>query len=236
MSAFEAGSIWKATVDFGVGDGVRDKFFVLLNSWSDSPKHLLAAFTTSNSARYSARETSKQCGCPAAPCYRVEVGQVTCFPVKTWIQFDNVHPTRPDALEQRRAAGTAKHLLDLPTDLLFSVLHCAKKSNDLTGEKLAMIETTLKRLEQERERARKAKPPTKASAPPPPPSPPSSALTIESLRTELARCGKCEAELCDLLGIPVEDLVSGLAGPLDERFVAEIHAGVELLGGKAPQR
>ncbi len=128
-----------ANVDFG--DGVRKKYFVLLSECENEAEHFVVAFTTSQQ-RYQG-ETTSQCGCPDLPCFRIDVGHEPCFSVKTWVQFDNVHPIQHARFQEMAKAG-ATFVHKLHPDRIRAVLNCAKKSKDIAGRDLSLIDRTLK--------------------------------------------------------------------------------------------
>ncbi len=205
-----AGAVWECQLDFRDGTGKRKKYVILLNTCVAPEEYFVAAVTTSNANRYR-KMGSKQCGSPEVPCYRIDIGQVTCFPVKTFIQFDNTDRLKPTKLQEMVVAGNAKYLLNLPQDRLFSVMNCALKSDDIEGDMLALIKKTLKSLEEARKKAlESAKQPAFALTPGV-----ANRLTPNFVRSELVRCGKTPEDFCALLGIPIQEFDKRINGPFD---------------------
>src|SRR5262245_6007279 len=84
----EAGDVWHLEGKIFPNDKSRAKFFVVLNT-PTVDENFVCAFVTSEGKRYF-NETSAQCSCPSLSCFRIDIGQETCFPKQTWVQFDNV--------------------------------------------------------------------------------------------------------------------------------------------------
>lgn len=217
---FTAGAIWEGYFDFNDGVPGRKKYVILLNDLIDSSDYFVVAFTTSNKERYGG-ETTKQCGCPDVPCYRLEKGQVACLPLTTWVQFDNTHPARPAELEAREKAGKLKYLLHLPEGLLRAVLNCAKKSDDLDGRLIGLVEKTLKKMDAAAKAAKDAK------QPPPPPKvdlnqfPEKEVLAVTLIRAELDHRKIAVETFCAVLEVKT----------LDGLCAGDVRAALELLDG-----
>ena len=226
MSAQEvgAGAIWEFQMDFE-DTGKRKKYVVLLNTCVDHEDFFVAALTTSRAYQY--RDFGpKQCGCPENSCYRIDPGQVACFTVTTYVQFNNTGRLRFTDLRAKVAAGSAKYLLSLPQERLFSVMNCALKSVDLAGDMHVRVEKTLKSLEEVRKKERAA---AKVSAKPLPhaamPALVVNRLTPNFVRAELTKYGKTPDYFCDVLGIPVqefEDFDKRPDGPPDQDIQAAL--------------
>ncbi len=217
---FTAGAIWEGYFDFDDGVPGRRKYIILLNEIVDSSDYFAVAFTTSNEQRYRG-ETTKQCGCPDVSCYRVEKGQVSCFPTTTWVQFDNTYPARPAELEAREKAGKLKYLTHLPEGLLRAVLNCAKKSDDLSGALLGLIEKMLKRFDAAAKVAKEAK-----QAPPRPKVdlhqlPDKEVLAVTVIEAELERHKVGIEAFCAVLEVT----------ELDGLCAGDVRAALDLLKG-----
>lgn len=231
MSAFDAGSIWWGLIDFDDGEGERKKYFVLLTACVNAGEQSCAALTTTKGdIRYrAAARAQSPCGSPKSPCFRIDAGQVDCFPATTWVQFDNAYPISRAGLEKLAKDGRAAFIQALDEQRLRTLLNCAKKSTDIALRDLARIGQALKALGQPKTPA----PPGTATS-----APPSSGANspMLSTRDRIQRyCSDCRAEFVGLVGISATDLASILADsakPPDD-FMVNAEAGFELLSGCA---
>jgi hypothetical protein len=227
MLGYRVGAVWAGRIDFGDGTGERKKFLVLLNDCLEG-EEFFAALTTS---KHKYGETPSPCGCPNAPCYRIEAGQVDCFPVRTWIQFDNANyltPVRLQHLAQERRATFVQMLDD---DKIRSVLACAKKSVDIPRRVLARIDRTLKAKLTER------KTPSKRATIAAEPSASLFGMANQEMLTVSTRfhrhCANCRSQFASLIGIAEAELATIFHGskqpPAD--FVSNAEVGFALIAG-----
>lgn len=213
-----AGAVWWGMLDFGEGE--RKKYFVLLNDCLQPGDHFFAAITTSQGAKRYRGETTAACGCPAAPCYRIEAGQEPCFSVTTWVQFDNAAPVTRERLDSMGRAGKSGFHGMLDPNRIRSVLNCALKSKDLPGRDADLIRRTLKAM------SAPAKKPTAAPSAPKQPSP------FAALQMRFERhCAGCKVEFWRIVeGFSKDDLPNIFEGTkgAPEGFVSTVEAGLDL--------
>ncbi|NVJ28680.1 hypothetical protein HUW62_46560 [Myxococcus sp. AM011] len=217
MNPYGTGAVWWANIDFKDGAGERKKFLVLLNEIVEPADFFVAALTTSQGAKRYSGETTAACGCPACQCYRIEPKEEKCFPITTWVQFDNAYPLRREKLDSMQRAGDAGFLQMLAADRIRAVLKCALKSPDLAGKHSAQVSRALKALN-----APKAQPPL-------PPSP------VARLKAKFdGHAPECQRMFGELLKRTANELASILTEktPPHEGFVDEAHTALELLSAE----
>ena len=224
------GAVWEIHVDFHDDAGKRKKYFVALNDCDDAKRTVVAAFTTSREDRYDFL-SGKRCGCPEKPCYRLEAKQISVFPLRTWVQFDNVNPMTLEKLRQFEAGGEAKFLSVLPDDLTRSLLSCAKKSDDVELVLIALVDKSLKRLEKERDLARKGEqtPPTISQDASVAAGIRGHPHTAQSILAELARHQLSVTDFFGLVGIAEMEIDARLCGPDGHAVANECDLALQLL-------
>jgi hypothetical protein len=224
--SYAAGSVWWFRHDFGGDRGEIKKYCVFLSDCSVSGGALLA-ITTSRARRYHG-QTASPCGYPDNPCYRIEPGEEACFPETTFVQFDNLRTFTRKELDGYEARGKAGYLQPLSEQRFRSILNCAKKSDDIPGSALQIIERTIKSLKPSRQTPPKGQP---VAAPPFVPT------EILSMRVRVdARCTTCRATLAGLMEMTEAEISICLTGTvqLADRFLENLGAGFDLLGTDCP--
>ncbi|WP_426749865.1 hypothetical protein [Myxococcus sp. Y35] len=156
--AYLPGAVWKFEKDFGDGKE-RLKYMVLLNDLSQPGSLSIAAITTSRGAQRYPPQTAA-CGCPEHPYFRIDPKQEACFPIATWVEFNNAHLLTRSKLDSIERDGQAKFLQRLAPDRIRAVLNCALKSRDMPLKNLEMVDRTLKGMN-----SPKAKPPPPLASP-----------------------------------------------------------------------
>jgi hypothetical protein len=238
MDRFSAGSVWWGLVDFNKGQ--VKKYFVLLSDCPASGEQALVAMTTSKVTRYPGQAgVPSPCGCPEHSCFRIDAGQEACFPLTTWIQFDNEdrNKGRPmisrSSLEQLEKEGRGGFLQHLAADRFRAILNCAKKSLDVEQWALKIIDKTanaLNPVKRAQAQIRSAALPVgKLSAPPPPP--PVNAAIAKVGAQYKQRCSVCRLDVVGLLLMTetqVEAVLSGSKPPPD-RFVSEAEEALQMV-------
>jgi len=217
-----AGAVWTGQIDFGDGTGERKKYFVLLNDCLDGEQFFVAL--TTSQTRYG--ETPSPCGCPNAPCYRIEPREVACFTVRTWIQFDNSGYLSRAGLENLTKEGKVTFLQMLDEDKIRSVLACAKKSLDIPRRNLALIDRTLREKLEQRKTTAEKKTPIPTSLPS------TASKEVLAVRAQFnQRCTSCRTEFVVLLGIAEADLVPIFLGskPPPVSFLGDAEVGFALM-------
>jgi len=208
-----AGAVWWGLVDFRDGAGERKKYFILLNEVeSDGELFVCAVVTSQGTKRYAVRDTGPACGCPSAPCYRIDRGQEACFDLPTWVQFDNlILLTRAD-FEEFRRTGKVGFIQMLSSDRVRSVMNCATKSDDLAGRYVDLIKRSLSAMNARTASVQAAKAASKVAPKAP----------IEELLEQLAPHGShCRREFCELARISEADLVALMAAPQQGKLLLE---------------
>jgi hypothetical protein len=162
---YRAGAVWSGMLDFRDGMGPRKKYFVLLSEPVPPADFFVAALTTSQEKRYRG-ETTSACGCPACQCFRLEANEEKCFPLTTWIQFDNARPLPRTLLDTMQREKRAEFVQMLAPDRIRAVLKCALQSEDLAGKFSAQVSLALKALKvlTAPKKAQPAAPPTPMAA------------------------------------------------------------------------
>lgn len=221
---YASGGVWWARIDFRDGQGERKKYLVLL---SDCPEtgDAVIAMTTSRGYRYH-NQTASPCGCPEKSYYRIDAGQEPCFPETTYVQFTNTATLTRQDLAGFESRGTAEFLQTLDGERLRSILNCAKKSLDMTGRELQLVENQLKAFKL----ARKTPPKGQSVASPPPPSPlPPVGVAAVRRRYETI-CVQCRVEFVSLMGILEVDFMAVLAEkrPPPASFLESADTGFEM--------
>lgn len=220
---YAAGSVWWGVMDFKDGEGPRRKYFVLLTDCpANGDQAIVAMATSKGDKRYPGQSLSPTpCGCPRYSCFRIDAKQEACFPIQTWVQFDNVHHISRPSLVTLAAASKAGFLQPLNAGRLRAVLNCAKNSRDLDGRSNLRLDQTLKAL-----------PATGTASKPPPPPPPFSALDARFKR----HCGACQAHVPGLLrmsGVAFAAVIAGKSPP-PPNFEADAMMGLDMAGAVCP--
>jgi hypothetical protein len=152
----KTGSVWLGHFDFHGNLNAKPKYFVLLNDCLGERDCHIAAITTSNGAHYRDHETTSQCGCPGASCFRIDLRQEACFEATTWIQFDNAFEIQQTNFA-RIVENGGQFVQHLHPDRARSVMNCAIRARDLTKRWVALIERTMKAQNEASKAAKKAK-------------------------------------------------------------------------------
>lgn len=224
MNQFRAGAVWQGVIDFGDGEGERTKYLVLLGDCDNGEQVLVAVTTSKGGLRYGDAGSPSPC-LPSGRAFRIPGKQENCFPVDTWVQFDNAYPISRTSLERLTQEGRASFLQSLGDERLRSLLACAKKSQDIPKRNLEQIDKALK-----------ARAPTKQPAPsrPSTPSAPPPFLSMEMISTRMRvdrLCGDCHAIFIDLVEVNATDLTTILQGKTKppDNFLKKAQDGFELL-------
>lgn len=127
------GAIWAhPEIDFNDGEGPRRKYFVLLSECENSTDQFVTVFTTSKGeARYKGHVDPSPCGCPRFQCYRLGPKDCPCFPIKTWLQYDNMNDLSLSVLQEEHAKNKIEFLCRMNENQIRSILNCAAKSQDI---------------------------------------------------------------------------------------------------------
>jgi len=210
---YGAGAVWQVKVDFKDGKGERPKYIVLLSNLVQPGDFFVAAFTTSQGEKRYLGETTLACGCPACQCFRIEPKQEACFPLTTWVQFDNLCPVEKAKLDSMEKEGRAVFLQMLAAERIRAVLRCALRSPDLAGKFSAQVSRSLKALNA---------PPAKALAPSP----------LAKVKSALASHGpSCIEAFAACLKSTAEELSKILAeqAPQPDKFLEEAEVALQLV-------
>lgn len=228
--AYAAGHVWWLVMDFGKGRGDEEKFIVLLSDIKSTGEASVFSFATSQARHYPTIGASP-CGVPVgAECYRIDAGQESCFPVMTFIQFNNAYRISRAGLDDYVSKGKAKAVQPLDAQRFHSLLRCAAQSQDLEGWMIELIRQTLAaRIVASKAAASSSKP--KSS----PPKGPAAYVRqdLMELRMKLQkRCDSCRAEFAAILEMTQLDVTAVLTGsqPEPDRFLEDASAGLALAG------
>lgn len=220
MTQYSAGAVWWGLPNFGEGD--TKKYFVLLTDEAEGELFLTAMTTSRGDKRYGmGARSASPCGCPASDFFRIEARQETCFPVTTWVQFDNAYEIGRTKLEDLVRQGRAGFEHMLSAERTRSMLNCAKRSLDIAKRDLERIDRALKA------RNPASKTSVRAAVLPAPPTDPQ--LEAARLRRGLY-CGNCRSELDGLLKIDDLEMILQGKRQVPDGFFDTIETGFELIG------